>query len=523
MNSGDTLYGRIRNRVLTVSGNSPSIRVDGGCLVVADGPMPVPANHRGPAPPAYERMITLRLPRAGFPVDRIIVTRSEGWASFSAIRFLHGVGCALVQLDWDGTVLLASAPAGPDRPAIRRAQALAAGDETGLAMMREILRCKLAGQARVARLLGGEDAAALIARLAGEIDHTRDGTHVLGVEGAAASAYWALWRDLPLHFARRDKVPEHWQKFGLRRPEGSEHPRKATTVGGALLNYLYGVLAGEMTIALLGAGLDPGIGVFHADRQSRASLAYDAMEAARHYAEAWLLSCLAQSRLSKRDFHEEDDGAVRITRPLTSYLAMTAPLWRRAGETVAGWLAESFAGFARRLDAKALDDDVIAAASIGAPINMQKASDPTAARSELSPRALGLLLTPLSAPLPNLPSPGRAYRSALAHDVMPRACYECGQALAPTQRKFCSASCSDSYRAEMRASCRSLRGARCRLQSGRSVSPAKLAPQSFAAFPLRVVLGKTAINRSEWAGDGKPKWRLASNCAVGTPPRCSRA
>jgi hypothetical protein len=46
--------------------------------------------------------------------------------------------------------------------------------------------------------------------------------------------------------------------------------------------------------------------------------------------------------------------------------------------------------------------------------------------------------------------PGRAYRSALAHDVMPRACYECGQALAPTQRKFCSASCSDTYRAEMR-------------------------------------------------------------------------
>jgi hypothetical protein len=33
---------------------------------------------------------------------------------------------------------------------------------------------------------------------------------------------------------------------------------------------------------------------------------------------------------------------------------------------------------------------------------------------------------------------------------MPRACYECGQALAPTQRKFCSAPCYDIYRAEMR-------------------------------------------------------------------------
>jgi hypothetical protein len=202
VNSEDTLYGRISNRVLTISGNSPSIRVDGGYLVVSDGPIPVPATHCGPAPSAKERMVTLRLPRAGCPVNRIIVTRPDGFITFSAIRWLHGVGCALIQLDWDGTVLLATAPAGPDRPSIRRAQALAAGDETGLAILREILRCKLAGQARVARLLGGEEAVALIDRLAGEIDHTVNGTHVLGIEGAAAKTYWALWRDLPLRPAR---------------------------------------------------------------------------------------------------------------------------------------------------------------------------------------------------------------------------------------------------------------------------------------------------------------------------------
>jgi CRISPR-associated endonuclease Cas1 len=450
MNADDTLYGRIKNRVLTISGNNPSIRVDGGCLVVADGPMPVPANHRGPASPVSERMAVLRLPRAGFPVDRIVVTRPDGFITFGAIRWIHGVGCALVQVDWDGTVLLATAPAGPDRSVIRRAQALAAGDKTGLAIMREILRCKLAGQARVARLLGGEDAAALIDRLAGEINDTRDATHILGVEGAAAGAYWALWADLPVHFARRDKVAEHWQTFGFRRPEGSGRPRKATTAGGALLNYLLGVLAGETKMALLGAGLDPGIGIFHADKERRASLAYDAMEAVRAYAEAWLLSCLAETRFSKRDFYEEDDGAIRITRPLTSYLATTAPLWRRAAEMVAGWLAESFAGFARRLDARGIDDDVIAAASIGAPIPERKTGDPTSARSQLSPRAVELLPLPLPAPLPNLPSPGRAYRPALAHDVMPRACYECGRALAPTQRKFCSPACTGTYRAEMR-------------------------------------------------------------------------
>jgi hypothetical protein len=326
---------------------------------------------------------------------------------------------------------------------------IAADHEIGLAIMREILRCKLAGQARVARLLGGEDAAALIDRLAGEINESQNGTHILGIEGAAASTYWALWSDVPVHFARRDKVPEHWQTFGFRQPEGSGRPRKATTAGGALLNYLFGVLAGEMTLALLAVGLDPGIGIFHADKEGRASLAYDAMEAARPCVEAWLLSCLAETRFSKRDFYEEGDGAIRITRPLTSYLAMSAPLWRRAAETVAGWLAESFAGIARRHDARGVGDDVIATASIGEPIPMAPAGDPGSTRTRVSTKA-SALSRPLPAPLPSLPSPGKAYRPALAQDVIPRACYECGRALSSTKRKFCSASCVAIYQAEMR-------------------------------------------------------------------------
>jgi hypothetical protein len=50
MNSEDTLYGQIKNGVLTLSGNNASIRVDGGSLVVSDGPTQVPPDHRGPAP-----------------------------------------------------------------------------------------------------------------------------------------------------------------------------------------------------------------------------------------------------------------------------------------------------------------------------------------------------------------------------------------------------------------------------------------------------------------------------------------
>jgi CRISPR-associated endonuclease Cas1 len=429
MNSGDTLYGRIRNRVLTISGNSPSIRVDGGCLVVSDGPMPVPTNHRGPAPPANERMAVLRLPRAGCPTNRIVVTRPDGFITFGAIRWLHGVGCALVQLDRDGTVLLATAPAGPDRPAIRRAQALAAGDKTGLAIMREILRCKLAGQARVARLLGGEEAAALIDRLASEIANTWDGAHILAMEAMAATVYWNLWLPSPVQFARRHEAPKHWQTFGTRGSPLTGKPFRAATPGNALLNYLYAILESELTIALIGTGLDSGIGIFHLDKDRRASLSLDAMEAARPYVDAWLAHWLADARFAKRDFFEEDDGAVLITRPLTSHLAMTAPLWRRAAITVAGWLAQSFAQLGGRNQTGEQEDR-------GA--FRHRKNDP------------GRNVQPLPPPLPVFSAPARTYHAASLKNAIPRACHECGRELAPKQRKFCSNDCASAFHLAMR-------------------------------------------------------------------------
>jgi hypothetical protein len=273
--------------------------------------------------------------------------------------------------------LLATGPAGPDRPAMRRAQALAAGSETGLAIMREILRHKLTGQAAVARLLGGEDVAALIERLAGEATSADTGIHALALEAAAASAYWSLWTNARMRFARRDRVPDHWGVFGTRRPSraalesrsgvsGSNTPRNAAAAPAALLNYLFGLAASQMTIALAEVGLDPGIGIFHADRDGRASLSQDCLEPLRPYVEAWLLCCLAEVRFAKRDFYEEGDGTIRITRPLTSWLALSAPLWRAAAEVVARWLADSLAGFARLGDRGGFGDEVIGAVEFGA-------------------------------------------------------------------------------------------------------------------------------------------------------------
>ena len=461
LNSDDVLYGTIKNGVLTLSGDAPSIKVENGMLVVRDGPHLVPDDwpRDRPVPPPEERMQTLRLPRAGCPIQHIVVSRPDGFITFAAIEWLHDVGVSLVQLDWHGDVLLAKGSPGPNRPAARRQQALAAGSATGLAITREILRHKLAGQAAVSRLLGGEDTAALIERMGAGIAGAQSGRHALASEAAAASAYFALWTDVTIRFARRDKVPDHWQVFGQRRPlraapekrgglVGSNRPRNAASAPGAMLNYLFGLAVSQMTIALTAAGLDPGIGIFHADKEGRASLAYDAIEAIRPYIEAYLLCVLAECRFAKRDFWEEPDGTIRLTRPLSSWLALSAPLWRQAADVVARWLADTFAAAALAVRSAGIDDAVVEAAESGEALHART----------MQPRQPGRALLSLPAPLPALPAPGRPYKPALAHEVIPRACHECGRALTPSKsqphtfarRKFCSATCAAIYRAEIR-------------------------------------------------------------------------
>jgi hypothetical protein len=212
--------------------------------------------------------------------------------------------------------------------------------------------------------------------------------------------------DVPLRFVRREQAPEHWQSFGRRNsPLGRKNTRNAVTPANAVLNYLYGVLASELTIALTSVGLDAGLGIFHTDAARRASLTYDAMEAVRPgvdgWLAAWLAAWLADASFSKRDFYEESDGTIRITRPLTSHLAMTAPIWRPAAQAVAGWLARTL--------------------TEGLP---EKRRPHT--------------------PMPVLPAPRRAWQGM--QPPVPKTCIECGRALSTKQRKFCSDVCSVSFR-----------------------------------------------------------------------------
>ncbi len=279
-----------------------------------------------------------RYSRATSKLKRVVVLGHSGFVTLEALRWLSDVGAAFVHIDRDGELVTCSAAEGSDRPALRRAQALAATNEAGLEIAREVLSQKVAGQLALSEALPAEEAAQFAAAEA--LEATRSATSIdalLTAEASAASAYWDAWRTLGLRFAarERDRLPEHWLSFGQRHSPLTGSSRLAANPANAILNYLYSLLEAEATLACRTVGLDPGIGVWHRDRRSRDSLALDLMEACRPAVDAYLLRLIRERTFRSRDFIESRQGNCRILPPLVRELATTAETWRdRIGPVV---------------------------------------------------------------------------------------------------------------------------------------------------------------------------------------------
>jgi CRISPR associated protein Cas1 len=164
MHADDTNYTVIKNGIVVVSGTGPAIRVDGNQLVIRDGPQETPP-------------LCLTRAQASRKLHHVVVCgHAGGFVTFDALRWLRDTGVAFSQLDWDGSIVMASGPRGPDRPALRRAQALVCSGvipKATVAITREVLRVKLNGQAEVPRLMRSADASAEIDRLSAALARDR--------------------------------------------------------------------------------------------------------------------------------------------------------------------------------------------------------------------------------------------------------------------------------------------------------------------------------------------------------------
>ncbi len=319
--------------VLVVSGYATSLRVERGHLVVRSG--------------TGRDIREGRLSRVARPkLKRLVLIGRGGFLTLESLAWLDGIGARLVHVSRDGRILATSGEFGLDDPRLRRAQALAATNEAGVEVSRFLMRRKLDGQARVlARIDGASDPASAVQEALGHVEAARSLDDVRRTEAEGALAYWTAWANLPVTFgkAHASRVPEHWLRFGKRGSPITGQPRLAANPANALLNYCYALLEAECRIACLAVGLDPGLGIIHADQKARDSLALDLMEAVRPEVDAFVLDLLRTHTFGGKDFHETREGVCRILAPLTHHLAERAPEWARAVAPVAEKVAKMLA------------------------------------------------------------------------------------------------------------------------------------------------------------------------------------
>lgn len=97
---------------------------------------------------------------------------------------------------------------------------------------------------------------------------------LMGIEGSIAREYWGMLSEL---------MPEAW-KFD------SRSRRPALDGFNAVLNYLYGMTYPVVESALFSAGLDPYLGLLHADEYDSPSLAFDCIEPFRPWVDELVLT-----------------------------------------------------------------------------------------------------------------------------------------------------------------------------------------------------------------------------------------
>ena len=213
-----------------------------------------------------------------------------------------------------------------------------------LSITRELIHRKLLGQEQVTREhLKNSYVGSTISNLRLEIGEAESIDAVRLIESQAARAYWSAWRDLQVNFPTKvlARVPEHWRSFGTRFSPLTGNPRLAVNPANAMLNYLYGILESESRLAAATLGLDPGMGVLHADA-SRDSLACDLMEPVRPQVDAYVLNWIQTRTLAREWFFEQKDGNCRLMTGFAARLSETASSWQRAVAPIAEFAAQSF-------------------------------------------------------------------------------------------------------------------------------------------------------------------------------------
>ncbi|MDW5592987.1 CRISPR-associated endonuclease Cas1 [Conexibacter stalactiti] len=212
---------------------------------------------------------------------------------------------------------------------------------------------KLRNQRTLLRRHGGtgaRDAVAQIGRLARTAEEERDPASLLGIEGTGARLYFERFGGL---LRGREAATFAFEERNRRPPRDPVN---------ALLSFVYAMLVKDAVTALLAAGLDPYIGLYHRSGFGRPALALDLIEEMRPLVgDSTVLMLINNGEVSGGDFVTRAAGVALTTAGRRKVIAayerrvrteLRHPLfgyrtsYRRALETQARLLAAVLVGSA---------------------------------------------------------------------------------------------------------------------------------------------------------------------------------
>ena len=146
-----------------------------------------------------------------------------------------------------------------------------------------------------------QSASETIQKLLPAVLHETNLEALRGLEGAGATAYFAIFDDMIL----REKENFYFHNRTRRPPLDNIN---------ALLSFAYSLLSNDCASALESAGLDAYVGFLHRDRPGRSSLALDLMEELRPcMADRFVLTLVNNRVVNGSDFSQSESGAVELS------------------------------------------------------------------------------------------------------------------------------------------------------------------------------------------------------------------
>lgn len=242
------------------------------------------------------------------PYDRVdrIELASGVQADTEALRHALATGTDVAFVDGHGMTLGALVSMASPAPArLHLAQAETALDPArAVDLARRLVEGRLRTQRAVLKrfnrdrkLVAVNDAALAVGKLLRKLPQAKTVPEIMGLEGASGATYWPALANLA-------ELPGREEPFTRDRP--------ANDPLDACFNYVAALLARDVRVAVLRAGLHPGFGVLHSTQDHREACIYDLMKLFRApLAEAVVLSEINNRRIGETDFASMA-GGVRI-------------------------------------------------------------------------------------------------------------------------------------------------------------------------------------------------------------------